>query len=431
MMAQRVVHPLLFFLPHFFPIHSCDQVFRAQQIRSYLQKGSKPPSLTDKPKTPKEAAKKGAHFYSMLQTEDGHWGGDYGGPHFLMPGLIVAWYVMGKPALMIDNNQAELMIQYIRNHQQKDGGWGTHIESPSTMFGSVLMYVAMRLLGVGKRDPAAEQGRAFIQDNGGALLTSSWAKFSLCLLGVMEWDGHNSVPPEMWLLPNWFPFHPGRLWCHCRMVYLPMGYLYGSRFVYDKAETDPLVQSLRSEVSKIDISGREHNDEMTVVFDHSYRSYRLIGDVPVLSVISNDFCRNNGSLTSILFIFVIPTNQLYIQEYATIDWITTRHMVADMDNYSPIPFVMRFVQDVLARYETWSIFQPFKNYVRKLGLDFSLEYMHAEDLQTNFIDIGPVNKVFNMLSAFHGTLSNRELWGRPKVWNLSWLCLYIYLGSCL
>lgn len=55
----------------------------------------------------------------------------------------------------------------------------------------------------------------------------------------------------MWLLPNWFPFHPGRLWCHCRMVYLPMGYLYGSRFTYAKAETDPLIGELRREVSRL------------------------------------------------------------------------------------------------------------------------------------------------------------------------------------
>ena len=30
-----------------------------------------------------------------------------------------------------------------------------------------------------------------------------------------------------------------------------------------------------------------------------------------------------------------------------------------------------------------------------------MEYMKAEDLQTNFIDIGPVNKVLNMLSMYH------------------------------
>lgn len=33
------------------------------------------------------------------------------------------------------------------------------------------------------------------------------------------------------------------------MVYLPMGYLYGSGFTYADAETDPLIQELREEVS--------------------------------------------------------------------------------------------------------------------------------------------------------------------------------------
>ena len=86
-------------------------------------------------------------------------------------------------------------------------------------------------------DPAAVEGRRFIQENGGATYTSSWAKLWLCVLGVMEWEGHNSVPVELWLLPKWFPFHPTRLWCHCRMVYLPMGYLHCSRFVYPQVSS--------------------------------------------------------------------------------------------------------------------------------------------------------------------------------------------------
>jgi hypothetical protein len=32
------------------------------------------------------------------------------------------------------------------------------------------------------------------------------------------------------------------------MVYLPMGYLYGTRFTYFDAETDLLIQELREEV---------------------------------------------------------------------------------------------------------------------------------------------------------------------------------------
>jgi hypothetical protein len=77
-------------------------------------------------------------------------------------------------------------------------------------------------------------------------------------------------------------------------------------------------------------------------------------------------------------------------------------MVAPMDNYSPLPSVMKFLQNVLAIYESLPIIQPLKNFVRKAGLRFCVEYMAAEDLQTNYIDIGPVNKALNMISAYHG-----------------------------
>jgi squalene cyclase len=47
-----------------------------------------------------------------------------------------------------------------------------------------------------------------------------------------SWDGLNPMPPEMWLLPySNNPLHPGRYWCHCRMVYLPMSYVYGTKAV--------------------------------------------------------------------------------------------------------------------------------------------------------------------------------------------------------
>jgi len=334
-----------------------DQIFRAQQIRNYLRKfndasekakngddvglmPSPPPDLSSSPKTIEDSCRKAVQFYNMLLCDDGHWAGDYGGPHFLLPGLVVTWYVMNRPSKLIDEDQAKMMTHYIRVHQQVDGGWGSHIESPSTMFGSVLMYVALRLLGADKDDEACVKAREFMDEHGGALYTSSWSKFYLCILGVMDWKGHNSVPPEMWLLPNWIPFHPGRMWCHARMVYLPMGYLYGSKFIYATAETDPLIAELRTE--------------------------------------------------------------LYAKKsYDSIPWMKTRQLIAETDNYSPIPLVMKTLQNILARYENWTIFDWFRNYFRQRGLDFSIEYMKAEDLQTNFIDIGPVNKVLNMLSMYN------------------------------
>ena len=67
--------------------------------------------------------------------------------------------------------------------------------------------------------------RAFILHHGGAVLNPQWGKFWLAVMGVYAWEGVNPIPPELWLLPLWFPFHPAKMWCHYRMCYLPMSYM--------------------------------------------------------------------------------------------------------------------------------------------------------------------------------------------------------------
>lgn len=37
-------------------------------------------------------------------------------------------------------------------------------------------------------------------------------------------------------------------------------------------------------------------------------------------------------------------SELYVEAYDSIDWGSTRHLVAPMDNYSAIPTVMRVIQ---------------------------------------------------------------------------------------
>ncbi|MEE6490810.1 hypothetical protein FKM82_016009, partial [Ascaphus truei] len=198
--------------------------------------------------TAQEGAENGMKFYAALQAEDGHWAGDYGGPLFLLPGLLIACHVTQTP---LPEASRKEMVRYLRSVQLPDGGWGLHVEDKSTVFGTALSYTSLRLLGVSQDDPDLTRARNNLHSKGGALGIPSWGKFWLSVLNVYSWEGMNTLFPEMWLLPSWFPAHPSTLWCHCRQVYLPMSYCYATRL---SAQEDALIRSLRQELYLQDYS---------------------------------------------------------------------------------------------------------------------------------------------------------------------------------
>ncbi|KAG8376324.1 hypothetical protein BUALT_Bualt09G0051400 [Buddleja alternifolia] len=184
-------------------------------------------------------------YFSTIQAHDGHWPAETAGPFFFLPPLVVALYISGAMNNVLSPEHHKEIKRYIYNHQNDDGGWGIHIEGHSTIFGSVLSYITLRLLGECPEDRAVTRGLKWILDHGGAIGIPSWGKFWLSVLGVYEWDGCNPMPPEFWLLPNFFPIHPGKMWCFCRLVYMPMSSLYGKRFV---GPITGLVGTLREEI---------------------------------------------------------------------------------------------------------------------------------------------------------------------------------------
>ncbi|KZS94380.1 terpene synthase [Sistotremastrum niveocremeum HHB9708] len=189
------------------------------------------------------AARKAFHFYKNLQAQDGHWPGEYGGPMFLIPGLVIGSYVS---EMDFREEERRELIRYLFNRAHKeDGGWGLHVEGPSTVFGTALNYVALRLLGVPAEHPVTSKARKTLHRLGGATGAPAWGKFWLSILNVYDWDGNNPVPPELWLLPEWLPIHPHRWWIHTRNVYIPMSYLYAHRF---QAPENALILALRKEL---------------------------------------------------------------------------------------------------------------------------------------------------------------------------------------
>lgn len=194
-------------------------------------------------KNPLDSARNGLEFFEKLQLPSGEWGCEYGGPMFLIPGIIITWYVTRTP---IPSHYATEIRNYLfARANPEDGGWGLHIEGESSVFGTAMNYVALRLVGVDAEDPVMVKARGTLHKLGGALYGPHWSKFWLAVLGIVDWDLVNPVPAEVWLLPDWVPIAPWRWWIHIRQVYLPMSYIASKRWSCEETE---LIRELRQEL---------------------------------------------------------------------------------------------------------------------------------------------------------------------------------------
>ncbi|KAB2604503.1 beta-amyrin synthase-like [Pyrus ussuriensis x Pyrus communis] len=152
------------------------------------------------------------------------------------------------------------------------------------MFCTALNYICMRILGEGPdggQDNACARARKWILDHGSVTHIPSWGKTWLSILGVFEWSGSNPMPPEFWFCLHFFlciqvgtiPDTTTKMWCYCMMVYMPMSYLYGKRFV---GPITSLILQLREELyaqpyDEINWKGvRHHCAKVDIYYPHPW-----------------------------------------------------------------------------------------------------------------------------------------------------------------
>lgn len=222
--------------------NSSDLVYRLQMAGEFSEGNLKVDENLGLNERIQTSLNAGWKYFEKLQQPTGNWPSDYGGPMFLIPGLITVSHTT-ETSLPVP--QQKLIIRYLYNQQNEDGGWGLHIEGHSTMFGTVMNYVTLRLLGENPGDKRVTKASKWIKENGGATSIPPWGKFYLSVLGLYDWSGNDSLFPELWILPKWLPMHPGNYWCHARMVYLPMSYAFGHKITAKETE---LIRELRSEI---------------------------------------------------------------------------------------------------------------------------------------------------------------------------------------
>ncbi|KAI8623683.1 squalene-hopene-cyclase, partial [Xylariaceae sp. FL1651] len=161
---------------------------------------------------------------------------------FITGGIVFACYIVGIP---LPRPVRQEMCRYLVNTRNADGGWGVYLSGPSTVFGTAINYVMLRLLGLEPAHPICKKARDLLASMGGVLGIPTWGRFWLCVLNLYNWDGIVPLPSEVLLTPYGFPLNPANWWMPIRNIYMGMCYLYGHRF---QAREDDLIRAIRDEI---------------------------------------------------------------------------------------------------------------------------------------------------------------------------------------
>ena len=152
------------------------------------------------------------------QHRAGYWVAELEGDAILESEYILLLAYLGREDCDLVRGAAEYLLQ----KQLPGGGWAMYPGGDMEISGSVKAYFALKLAG---HDPSAEhmqRARNAILAHGGADAVNSFTRFYLALLGQISYDQCPAVPPEVVLLPNWFPVNLYAVSAWSRTIIVPL-----------------------------------------------------------------------------------------------------------------------------------------------------------------------------------------------------------------
>ncbi len=96
---------------------------------------------------------------------------------------------------------------WIRSKQGPDGGWAIYFGGPPDLSATIEAYTALRLAG----DPAdalhMRRAADLVRELGGIERSRVFTRIWLAMFGEWPWERLPALPPELILLPSWFPLN--------------------------------------------------------------------------------------------------------------------------------------------------------------------------------------------------------------------------------
>ncbi|MDA0769733.1 MAG: squalene--hopene cyclase [Chloroflexi bacterium] len=145
-----------------------------------------------------------SHDYLLnAQYAEGYWWGELESNPTMEAEFILLNYFLG----IRDEGRNRKLVNRILGQQRDDGTWGQYYGSPGDLSTSAECYFALKLSGISADEPNMVKARDFILSKGGMPNARVFTKIWFSLFGQWDWKGVPVMPPELMLIPDWFPLN--------------------------------------------------------------------------------------------------------------------------------------------------------------------------------------------------------------------------------
>jgi squalene-hopene/tetraprenyl-beta-curcumene cyclase len=153
------------------------------------------------------------------QRPDGHWVYELEADATIPAEyVLLVHYLAETPNLELERK----IGNYLRRIQGDHGGWPLYHEGAFDISATVKAYFALKMIGDDINAPHMVRAREAIHARGGAIKANVFTRILLALYGECSWSDVPTVPPELILLPRWFPVHLSKMSYWARTVIVPL-----------------------------------------------------------------------------------------------------------------------------------------------------------------------------------------------------------------
>lgn len=155
------------------------------------------------------------------QHADGHWVYEFEADATIPSEYVLLQHYLGRA----DAETERKIARFLRRQQRDDGSWPLFPGGSGDISATVKAYYALKLIGEDIEAPHMRRARAHVLARGGAARANVFTRITLALFGQVPWRAVPTMPPEIMLLPRWFPFHLRKVSYWSRTVIAPLAIL--------------------------------------------------------------------------------------------------------------------------------------------------------------------------------------------------------------